>query len=179
MRSLFDMSHSQPPTLWPDKLAVSIALGMALFVPLSLMGVEQPAVPQTQSGVPQTQSAVPQTQSAVPQTQSAVPQTQSAVPQTETIIESPPQSGIPQTQVMDSFDTMQAPRDYVSGKVTSFASYIDRFFGGDRHYQESNPSVFQMDLSRAAGYGGGRRFELDARLNLRLPITEGKISWKE
>ena len=123
------------------------------------MAVEQPAVPQ--SGVPQVQSGVPQVQSGVQQTQ--------------TISESPPQSGIPQTLVMDSFDTMQAPRDYISGKVTSFASYIDRFFGGDRHYQESNPSVFQMDLSRATGYGGGRRFELDARLNLRLPITEGKL----
>ena len=106
------MSNFQPPTQRSYKRAVGISLGMALLAPLAAMGVEQTAAPQ--SGVPQTQSGVPQIQ---------------------TIIESPPQSGIPQTQVMDSFDTMQAPRDYVSGKVTSFASYIDRFFGGDRHYQ--------------------------------------------
>lgn len=97
----------------------------------------------------------------------AAPQPESAVPQT--------QSGIPQTQVSDRFDSMDASRDYLSGKVTSFASYIDRFFGGDRHYQESNPSVFQMNLTRATGYGGTRKFELEARLNLRLPVTEGRL----
>jgi hypothetical protein len=143
--------HALLPS-WFCKFAASLLLGIVLLVPLHLLAAEQQAIPQ--SGVPQTQSGVPQTQS---------------------IIEPPPQSGIPQTQVMDSFDSMQAPRDYLSGKVTSFASYIDRFFGGDRHYQESNPSVFQMNLNRATGYGGGRKFELDARLNLRLPITEGKL----
>jgi hypothetical protein len=70
---------------------------------------------------------------------------------------------------------MEAPRDYLSGKVTSFASYIDRFFGGDRHYQESNQSVLQMDLTRVAGFNGVRKFDLAARLNLRLPVTEGRL----
>ena len=81
----------------------------------------------------------------------------------------------PQIQQSDRFDSMEAPRDYLSGKITSFASYIDRFFGGDRHYQESNQSVFQLDLNRVAGYGSDRKFDLAARLNLRLPITEGRL----
>jgi hypothetical protein len=81
----------------------------------------------------------------------------------------------PQTQQSDRFDSMEAPRDYLSGKIVSFANYIDRFFGGDRHYQESNQSVFQLDLSRVAGFGGARKLDLAARLNLRLPVTEGRL----
>ena len=70
---------------------------------------------------------------------------------------------------------MDAPRNYLSGQIASFANYIDRFFGGDRHYQESNQSVVQLDLTRATGYGGDRKFNLAARVNLRLPATEGRL----
>lgn len=82
---------------------------------------------------------------------------------------------IPQTPISDRFDSMEASRDYLSGKITSFASYIDHFFGGDRHYQESNDSVLQMDLTRVAGYGSDHKFDFAARFNLRLPITEGRL----
>jgi len=71
--------------------------------------------------------------------------------------------------------TMEHARDYLSGKITGFASDIDRFFGGDRHFQESNPSVIQMNLTRTTGYGGDRKLELAARANLRLPVTEGRL----
>ncbi|MDD2686760.1 MAG: hypothetical protein PHY62_11410 [Gallionella sp.] len=84
-------------------------------------------------------------------------------------------SAIPQTEKSDSFDAMESPRNYLSGKITQLASDIDRFFGGDRHYQESNPSVIQVSMTRADGYGGGRNFDLAAKLNLRLPVTEGRL----
>lgn len=93
-----------------------------------------------------------------------VEQTVPATPQT-----------IPVTQQSDSFDSMDSSRNYLSGKITGFASYIDRFFGGDRHYQESNQSVVQMDFTRTTGYGGDDKFNLSTRLNLRLPITEGQL----
>ena len=70
---------------------------------------------------------------------------------------------------------MKAPRDYLSGKITRFANYIDQFFGGDRHYQESNQSVLQLNLTRATGYGGDGNFKFAARLNLKLPVTEGRL----
>jgi hypothetical protein len=70
---------------------------------------------------------------------------------------------------------MEGSRNYLSGKITNFASLIDRFFGGDRHYQESNPSVVQLDLSRTDGYGGDRRFALAINTNLKLPVTEGRL----
>jgi hypothetical protein len=153
------MIYSESQRMQFRQFSVSMLLGMMLFAPFALLAVEQAALPQ--SGVVETQSTVSQAQSSVPQTQ--------------TIDVMVPQSGIPATELADQFDGIQAPRNYLSGKVTSFASYMDRFFGGDRHYQESNPSVLQVDLSRATGYGGGRQFDLAARLNFRLPVTEGKL----
>jgi hypothetical protein len=73
------------------------------------------------------------------------------------------------------FASMDAPRDYLSGKIVNFATDIDRFFGNDRNYQESNKSVVQLDLARATGYGGDRKFVLSARANLNLPSTEKKL----
>ena len=85
------------------------------------------------------------------------------------------QESIPNQKTPDNFDSMDAPRNYVSGKITSFISDIDRFFGGDRHYQESNPSVIQLNVTRGDGYGGDGKFDLAARLNLRLPVSEGRL----
>jgi len=85
------------------------------------------------------------------------------------------EQSVPQAQQSDLLDSINAPRDYLSGKIANFASNIDRFFGGDRHYQESNQSVVQLDLTRVAGYGGDRKFDLAARANLRLPATEGRL----
>lgn len=82
---------------------------------------------------------------------------------------------VPQTEKSDRFDSMEASRNYLSEKITSFASNIDRFFGGDRHYQESNPSVIQLSAARGDGYGTNRNFDLAAKINLRLPVTEGRL----
>jgi len=129
----------------PPLLFVRLLLGIALLFPLKLLG----AVPVT----PQAESAVPQTEPAAPQAEQLAPQIK--------------QSG--------SFDAVEAQRDYLSEKVISFAGYLDHFFGGDRHYQESNASVFQLDLTRVAGYGGDSKPYLAGRLNLRLPATEGRF----
>ncbi|MDD2915184.1 MAG: hypothetical protein PHP70_07685 [Gallionella sp.] len=96
-----------------------------------------------------------------------VSKSQESFPQIQEPTVQPPQS--------DRFDSMEAPRNYLSGKITQFASDIDRFFGGDRHFQESNPSVIQFSVNRADGYGGDSKFDLAAKLNLRLPVTEGRL----
>lgn len=80
-----------------------------------------------------------------------------------------------QLQQPGLLDPIDAPRDYLSGKLVSFASSIDRFFGDDRNYQESNKSVFQLDLTRVAGYGGDRKFVLSGRAKLNLPSTEKRL----
>ena len=128
-----------------SSLFPGLLLGITLLLPLELLGAEQAAPLAPQ---PALQEPLPVL----------------LTPQTA-----------PQTSKSDRFDSMEASRDYLSGKITSFASYIDRFFGGDRHYQESNDTVFQLDLAKLNGYGSDHKFDLEARLNLRLPVTEGRL----
>jgi hypothetical protein len=75
-------------------------------------------------------------------------------------------------EIMNALDTK---RDYVSEKFVNFVSGIDRFFGDDRHYQEANDSVLQLDVVRVFGYTGEHRFVLSARANVHLPIAEQKL----
>jgi len=78
-------------------------------------------------------------------------------------------------QPADFFGSIDAKRDYLSEKIVDFATDIDRFFGNDRNYQESNKSVVQLTLARATGYGGDRKLVLSARANLNLPSTEKRF----
>jgi hypothetical protein len=86
-----------------------------------------------------------------------------------------PQTPASAAQHSDSLAVIDVPRDYLSGQIASFANEIDRFFGGDRHYQESNQSVVQIDLTRVTGYGGDGKYDLAARVNLKMPATEGRL----
>jgi hypothetical protein len=81
----------------------------------------------------------------------------------------------PPSVTEEVMNMMDAPRDYLSGKLVGFVSSVDRFFGDDRNYQETNDSVFQLDTSRVMGYGGERRFVVSARANVHLPIAEQKL----
>lgn len=139
------MSFLQRKSVRSFSLAPGLLLGISLLFPGNLLGAE----------------------TVVPQAESAVPQTVTVVPQAE--------SGVPQTQKSDSFNSMEAPRDYLSARITRFASYLDRFFGGDRHYQESNQSVVQLDLTKLNGYATDHKLDLAARASLRLPATEGRF----
>ncbi len=73
------------------------------------------------------------------------------------------------------FDPIHAPRDYLSEKFVSLASGIDRFFGDDRDFQETNKSVLQMNLSEVFEPGGQRKFALQGRAKLSLPLTEKRL----
>lgn len=74
-----------------------------------------------------------------------------------------------------SLDVMDAPRDYLSEQFTGFVSRVDRFFGDDRHFQESNQSVLQLDLTQVTGYNGDGLYVLSGRAKLDLPNTEEKL----
>ena len=81
----------------------------------------------------------------------------------------------PPRLIEDMMNELNAPRDYVSGKLVGFVSSVDRFFGDDRHYQETNDSVFQLDTTRIMGYGGEHKFVVSGRANVHLPIAEQKL----
>jgi len=74
-----------------------------------------------------------------------------------------------------SLDVMDVPGDYVSEQFTGFVGRVDRFFGDDRHFQESNKSVLQLDLTRVTGYNGDGLYVLSGRAKLDLPNTEQRL----
>ncbi len=134
-----------PKSSHPSILPPSLLACMTLFFPLNLLGAEQ-AVTHSASSVPAIAQTIP-----------------------------PAESSVPQTQTSDQFDSVESQRNYVSGRIANFASSIDRFFGGNRHYQESNQTVVKLDLTRVTGYGGDGKPKFAAKVKLKLPVTEGRL----
>src|SRR5487761_2582206 len=46
----------------------------------------------------------------------------------------------------DAANMLDTPRNYLSGKLVGLVSGVDRFFGDDRHYQETNDSTFLLNV---------------------------------
>ncbi len=80
----------------------------------------------------------------------------------------------PPTIVENAIKVMDEQHEYVSHELIDVVKDLDRFFGDDRHYQETNDSVFQLDTTRVMGYGGEHKFVLAARANVHLPNVEKK-----
>lgn len=75
----------------------------------------------------------------------------------------------------DSLPTIDAPHDYLATRFVGLFSDIDRFFGDDRHYQEGNQSVLQLDLTRVTGYSGNRQIALSGKAKIDLPNTSKRL----
>lgn len=75
----------------------------------------------------------------------------------------------------DELDVLDAPRDYLSQKFVGMVTGIDRFFGDERDFQETNQSVLQLDLTKVAGYGGDKNVLLSGRAKVELPSTEKRL----
>jgi hypothetical protein len=68
-----------------------------------------------------------------------------------------------------------ATRGYVSQQFVRLVTGLDRFFGDERNFQESNRSVFQLDLDEQMTAGGQRETTLSGRIKLHLPSTEHRL----
>ena len=77
-----------------------------------------------------------------------------------------------QNKFMAPVDTQ---RDYLSGRFVSYVKNIDRFFGDDRYYLESNKSVLQLDITKSVGEGAEQKFVLSGRAKIHLPSTEQRL----
>ncbi|MBU1447705.1 MAG: hypothetical protein KKF58_05275 [Gammaproteobacteria bacterium] len=66
-------------------------------------------------------------------------------------------------------------REYVSQHFVRLITGLDRFFGDERNFQESNRSVFQLDLNELMQSGGQRDTSLSGRIKLHLPSTEHRM----
>ena len=75
----------------------------------------------------------------------------------------------------DVLGPVDTSRDYIAGQFVDFAASVDRFFGDDRNYLESNQSVLQLDITRVVGRGAERRFVLSGRAKVHLPNTEKRL----
>lgn len=68
-----------------------------------------------------------------------------------------------------------ATREYFSQHFVRMITGLDRFFGDERNFQESNRSVFQLDLNEQMLAGGQRETTLSGRIKLHLPSTEHRL----
>ncbi|GAB4129755.1 MAG: hypothetical protein Fur0040_12420 [Sideroxydans sp.] len=91
----------------------------------------------------------------------------------ESTADTPP-SPLPTVPAVN-LESLEQPHAYLSAQFLQLVKEIDRFFGDDRNYQESNDSVLQLDLSRATGYGGDGQYRLAGRAKLHLPNTERQL----
>ncbi len=72
-------------------------------------------------------------------------------------------------------ETADTTRQYVSTGFVGFISGIDRFFGGDRNFQDSNLSVLQLNLNELMQKGGERQAQAALRAKLHLPSTQHRL----
>jgi len=79
------------------------------------------------------------------------------------------------TDLSDRIETIDAPREYLSKKFVDFVKDVDRYFGDERNYQESNDSVVQIDTTRIYGYHSNDRIELSGRAKIHLPSTQKRL----
>ena len=150
---------------------ILLSIMSMIFAEQVIAQQEQPAA---SSAVPAVSETVSPGTQAEPSGLQPVPTGSQTEPAKPKVNELAPETA-PQTKGTDVFDSIDPQRNYLSGKITSFASYVDRFFSGDRHYQESNESVIQLDLTRIYGFGGEQKFDFEAKLNFKLPNTEGRF----
>lgn len=79
------------------------------------------------------------------------------------------------TLVESGIAATDATRNYVSHYFLAMTGAIDRFFGDERHFQESNDSVLQLDWNELMEPGGTRQGRLSGRMKLHLPSTERRF----
>jgi len=86
------------------------------------------------------------------------------------------QTPLPIPDIADeALGLLDESRDYVSQRFVATINDIDRFFGSERNFQESNDSVLQLDVTRVSGYSGTRNLVLAGRANVHLPNTERRL----
>jgi hypothetical protein len=145
------------------KTAACLSLAVALAIPWRAMG-EVAVTPQAQSA--EQQAAQKQAAQKKP-VKKKTTKKRTKKP--------PPPPPPPEEQPIPMLSVADAPRDYVSEQFVALVSSIDGFFGDERHYQEANDSVLQLDLTRVMGYGGERRFIASGRAKVHLPIAEKRL----
>lgn len=85
----------------------------------------------------------------------------------------PPQVVVEQPGFFDFL--LDTPRAYVSDKLVNFVAEVDSFFGSNTHYQESNKSVIQYDITRTLDRTGVINNAPAFRAKLHLPNVQDHL----
>ena len=95
--------------------------------------------------------------------------------ETQTMMEIMPER-IPEAEAISKiFAVIDGPRDYLSEKFVSYTRAVDKFFGDERYFQESNKSVIQLDLNQTFAQGGNRSFLFNGKAKLDLPAAKRRF----
>lgn len=154
------------PTARPSGFAACLSLAVMLAIPPVAAAAESDAAATVQL---QTEIK-PAEQAATPPVKPAPP-----ISKKKKKPKAPPPPEPTPEPLGEIISVVDAPRDYLSEKFVGFVNSVDRFFGDDRNFQESNDSVLQFDITRVMGYGGERQFVYSGRAKVRLPNTEKKL----
>lgn len=148
------------------KTAACLLLAVALAIPWRVMG-EVAVTPQPQSA---------ERQAAQKQAAQKKPLKKKTTKKRSPKKQPPPPPPPPlEEELVPMLSAADATRDYVSEQFVGLVTGIDHFFGDERHYQETNDSVLQLDLTRVMGYGGEPRFVASGRAKLHLPAAEKRL----
>jgi hypothetical protein len=157
-------------------LLASFAMGVVVLLPMGASGAQDAAASAPaqvrQAELPASSPAASDVPAATPAA-SAVPAAApaaSAVPPA-----APPSSWVPNFPSLPFLDVINAPRDYLADRFVGLIGSIDRFFGNDRNYQETNDSVLQVDWTRVMGYTGEHKFVWQGKAKLHLPQAEKSL----
>ncbi len=164
-----------------------IAVGAAVLVPLTALAA-QPQGPQPATLAASAPAAARPAPAVVPASAvipasgvlpasapaAALPAS-AVVPASAVPAAAPRPSWIPTIPPLPVLNVIDAPRDYLSRQFVDFVSGVDRFFGNERNYQETNDSVLQLDWTRVVGYTGLHQFVLQGKAKVHLPNTEKRF----
>ena len=84
----------------------------------------------------------------------------------------PPAAQKPPAGILNKID---GTRDFLSEKIIRYSKNIDEFFGDERHFQEHNNSVIQLNLRETLGQGGSRIFGFQGNAKIDLPAASKRF----
>ena len=81
----------------------------------------------------------------------------------------------PPSLLESGIEAGDSTRDFVADRFVAMIRGVDRFFGDERNFQESNDSVLQLGWNELLEPGGERNGRLSGRAKLHLPAISQRI----
>ena len=85
------------------------------------------------------------------------------------------ETAMPPSLLESGIEAGDRTREFVSERFVAMIRGVDRFFGDERNFQESNESVLQLGWNELLEPGGERRGRLSGRAKLHLPAISQRI----